>query len=119
MNMVRYSRGLGAGRERRNVVAAPAGLLAHADGVADRQSWLVGYLDEHLDIGGDGSSNWFRSGSSLTGTVTALGEIAFDGRHLTRHVSATTAVGVNRTDGKDSLIDDWLASAPAGARFGI
>jgi hypothetical protein len=119
MNMVRYSWGLGAGRERRHVIAAPAALLAHAEGVVDRPSWLVVDLGEHWDVGGDGSSNWFQSGASLTGEATTPGAVACCGGHLTRRLSATAAVSVDRTDCKDSLIDDRLASAPAGARFGF
>jgi hypothetical protein len=103
---------------RRKFIAASGTVLAAANGVFNENYWLAAFLsdrlDEHSGVRADLYANWFQSGSILTGDATAFGATASYYRNLTRHLSATAAVGINGIDRKAPLVDDWIASALVG-----
>jgi hypothetical protein len=93
----------------------PASFAAMEEGPGEQ--YVIGRLDEHSGIRVDLYANWFQSGSTLTGDTTAFGATASYYRNLTRHLSATAAVGINGIDWEAPLVDDWIASAPVGLRY--
>jgi hypothetical protein len=123
MSFGRLGAGVGGGYDRRKFIGAPGTVLALANGVVDENYWLAAYLsdrlDEHSGIRADLYANWFQSGSSFAGDATALGATASYYRNLSRHLSATAAVGIDGIDRKAPLEDDWIASALVGVRYSV
>jgi hypothetical protein len=121
MNLGRLNAGVGGGYDRRKFIGAPGTILAQANGVIDENYWLTGYVDGRIDPQSGWRANvyanWFQSGSSLAGDATAVGATASYYRDLTRHLSATAAVGIDGIDRQDALTDEWIASALVGVRY--
>lgn len=121
VSLGRLDAGIGGGYDRRKFIGAPGTVLASASGVIEENYWLAGFvsqrLDEHSAIRANVYANWFQSGSSLTGDATALGASAAYYRNLSRHLSASAALGIDGVDRGDPLTDQWIASALFGLRY--
>jgi hypothetical protein len=117
----RITTGIGAGYDRRRFIAAPGTVLGLADGVVDENYWLAAYLNARLDrrstLSTNIYANWFQSDSSFADDVTAMGAVAAYNRHLTDHLSATAAVGLDGVNRDDPFEDFWNASALLGVRY--
>jgi len=115
----RLSTGIGAGYDRRRYIAAKGTVLAIADGVVDENYWLAAYLNGKIDAQSSFSTNlyanWFRT--AFGDDKTAFGATAAYYRHLTNHLSATAAIGVDGVNEDAPLVDDWTASALVGVRY--
>ena len=99
--------------------AAPGTVLAVANGVVDENYWLAAYLNGKIDNRSSFSTNvyanWFQSG--IGPDSSAIGATAAYYRHLTDHISASAAVGIDGTK-EDAPFDDfWTASALFGVRY--
>ena len=96
-------------------------MLAVANGVVDENYWLSAYLNGKIDMRSSFSTNvyanWFRPGTGFGGDKTAFGATAAYYRHLTDHLSATAAVGIDGVNEPAPLVDDWTASALLGVRY--
>ncbi|MBV1687566.1 preprotein translocase subunit YajC [Novosphingobium sp. G106] len=121
MNFGRMQAGIGAGYDRRKFIGAPGTVLAASSGVIDENYWLAGFVSQRLDassgIRADVFANWLQSGSSFAGDETAIGATASYYRDLTRHLTASAAVGINGIDREAPLTDEWIASALFGIRY--
>jgi hypothetical protein len=117
----RLQAGIGAGYDRRKFIGAPGTVLAASSGVIDENYWLAGFLSQRLDadsgIRADVYANWFQTGSSFAGDATAMGATASYYRNLTRHLTASAAVGIDGIDRDAPLTDEWIASALFGLRY--
>lgn len=117
----RITTGIGAGYDRRRYIAARGTVLAVANGVVDENYWLSAYLNGKIDMRSSFSTNvyanWFRPGTGFGGDKTAFGATAAYYRHLTDHLSATAAVGIDGLNEPAPLVDDWTASALLGVRY--
>ena len=120
-NFGRFSAGLGAGYDRRKFIGAPGTVLAASSGVVDENYWLAGFLSHRFDadsgVRADIYANWFQTGSSFAGDATAIGATASYYRDITRHLTATAAVGISGIDRDAPLTDEWIASALFGLRY--
>ena len=115
----RLSAGIGGGYDRRRFIAARGTVLAVANGVVDENYWLAAYLNGKIDNRSSFSTNvyanWFQSG--IGPDSSAIGATAAYYRHLTGHISASAAVGIDGTK-EDAPFDDfWTASALFGVRY--
>jgi len=119
----RIGAGIGAGYDRRKFIAAPGTVLAVANGVIDENYYLAGYAGAQLDprssLGASIYANWFDSGLSNLGDVTALGANASYYRRLTARLTASAAIGVDGIERDDPFIDQWGASALIGLRYSL
>lgn len=121
IDLGRIQAGLGGGYDRRKFIAAPGTVLAIANGVIDENIWLTGNLRARLNrqasIGAQVFANWFQSGAALDGTATAFGAAVSYDRHLTEHLLATAALGIEGVSREDPFDDIWAASALVGVRY--
>ncbi len=112
--------GIGGGYNRRTFIAAPGTVLASANGVIDENYWVSAYLNGRIDrnssFGTNIWANWYQSGDSLAGDVSAYGATAAYYRSLTRNLSASAAVGVEGVN-RELLQDIWTAQAMVGVRY--
>ena len=117
----RISTGIGAGYDRRKFIAAPGTILAASNGIVDENFWMFAYLNGTINDESGYSANlyanWFESGSGSTGDLTVMGASASYYRYLTRHLSASAALGIDGTNRQDPLDDFWGASAQVGVRY--
>lgn len=117
----RLGAGIGAGYDRRKFIAAPGTVLASANGVVDENYWLAAYLNGRIDQRSSFSTNfyanWFQTASGLGGDTSALGATVAYYRHLTDHLSATAAMGLDGVNRDDPFEDFWNASALLGVRY--
>ena len=118
----RIKTGIGAGYDRRKFIGAPGTILEVYNGVIDENYWMAAYLDGEIDNNSSFSTNvyanWFDTEAGFGGDVTTMGATAAYYRRLTRHLSASAALGldgVNRDDPNDD--DFWAASALLGVRY--
>lgn len=115
------STGIGAGYDRRKFIAARNTVLGNANGVIDESIWLAAFLNGKIDsrssFGTNVYANWFQSGSSQAGDLTAVGATASYNRLLTNRLTATAAVGIDGVNRDDPLEDFWSASALLGVRY--
>lgn len=115
----RITAGVGAGYDRRRYIAAPGTVLAVANGVVDENYWMAAYLNGKIDGRSSFSTNvyanWFQNG--VGADASAVGATAAYYRHLTDHISATAAVGVDGTNEEAPFQDFWTASALFGVRY--
>ncbi len=121
IDLGRIQAGIGGGYDRRKFIAAPGPVLALANGVIDENIWLTGNLRARLNrqstIGAEVFANWLQSGSALDGTATAFGAAVSYDRHLTEHILATAALGIESVSREDPFDDIWAASALVGVRY--
>jgi hypothetical protein len=128
LNLGQLQTGFGAGYDRRRFIAAPGTVLGTANGTIDENYWLSAYLNGRLSekssFTTDIYANWFKPGASqvplgINGDTMGLGASAAYNRSLTRHLSASAALGIDGVSRDDSLIDEdfWTASAAVGVRY--
>lgn len=114
--------GLGGGYDRRRYFAARGSVLDAMRGVVDERYWLAGTvtgkIDEQSGFTALVHASWFTSTYGPDSDATSLQASASYYRSLTRHLSATAAVGLDGITRDSTLADDfWGASAQVGVRY--
>ncbi|BBC72974.1 conserved hypothetical protein [Altererythrobacter sp. B11] len=120
LDLGRTELGLGAGYNRRKLIAAEDSILAPLNGVTDENVWLAAYANTRLDasssIGANAYVNWFDSGSSFAGEAISYSATLAYYRNFLRGLTGTAAVGLDGIT-RDDLPDFVSASALLGLRY--
>ena len=117
----RMSAGLSGGYDRRKFIAAPGTVLAIANGVIDENYWadafLAGRVGQHGSYQVDVYANWFQTNSAFDDDGSAYGATLAYYHHLTDHLAARAAVGINSISRSEPLPDQTDGSALVGVRY--